>query len=148
MAADYDKLFRPHEGMEAPDDMAAQPFFDPSASFPPAPASANLPKPNGQTPPPTSDDLSERFVSAPQPRLDGWTSCYLPDVSFGVCAIAVTPARTSGVLGGRPGRWFGRGRRRSGRSGRGFADWHLCPGRCWCGAPGLMWPVRGYVGRR
>lgn len=58
MAADYDKLFRPHEGMEAPDDMAAQPFFDPSASFPPAPASANLPKPNGQTPPPTSDDLS------------------------------------------------------------------------------------------
>ncbi len=37
MAADYDKLFRPHEGMEAPDDMAAQPFFDPSASFPPAP---------------------------------------------------------------------------------------------------------------
>lgn len=45
MAADYDKLFRPHEGMEAPDDMAAQPFFDPSASFPPAPASANLPKP-------------------------------------------------------------------------------------------------------
>ncbi|WP_423796001.1 ESX-1 associated ATP-binding protein EpsI N-terminal domain-containing protein, partial [Mycobacterium tuberculosis] len=26
MAADYDKLFRPHEGMEAPDDMAAQPF--------------------------------------------------------------------------------------------------------------------------
>ncbi|WP_423795877.1 ESX-1 associated ATP-binding protein EpsI N-terminal domain-containing protein, partial [Mycobacterium tuberculosis] len=25
MAADYDKLFRPHEGMEAPDDMAAQP---------------------------------------------------------------------------------------------------------------------------
>lgn len=115
MAADYDKLFRPHEGMEAPDDMAAQPFFDPSASFPPAPASANLPKPN---------------------------------VSFGVCAIAVTPARTSGVLGGRPGRWFGRGRRRSGRSGRGFADWHLCPGRCWCGAPGLMWPVRGYVGRR
>ncbi|WP_413926259.1 ESX-1 associated ATP-binding protein EpsI N-terminal domain-containing protein, partial [Mycobacterium tuberculosis] len=22
MAADYDKLFRPHEGMEAPDDMA------------------------------------------------------------------------------------------------------------------------------
>lgn len=51
MAADYDKLFRPHEGMEAPDDMAAQPFFDPSASFPPAPASANLPKPNGQTPP-------------------------------------------------------------------------------------------------
>lgn len=47
MAADYDKLFRPHEGMEAPDDMAAQPFFDPSASFPPAPASANLPKPNG-----------------------------------------------------------------------------------------------------
>ncbi|WP_374112264.1 ESX-1 associated ATP-binding protein EpsI N-terminal domain-containing protein, partial [Mycobacterium tuberculosis] len=23
MAADYDKLFRPHEGMEAPDDMAA-----------------------------------------------------------------------------------------------------------------------------
>lgn len=48
MAADYDKLFRPHEGMEAPDDMAAQPFFDPSASFPPAPASANLPKPNGQ----------------------------------------------------------------------------------------------------
>ncbi|WP_368607406.1 ESX-1 associated ATP-binding protein EpsI N-terminal domain-containing protein, partial [Mycobacterium tuberculosis] len=63
MAADYDKLFRPHEGMEAPDDMAAQPFFDPSASFPPAPASANLPKPNGQTPPPTSDDLSERFVS-------------------------------------------------------------------------------------
>lgn len=55
MAADYDKLFRPHEGMEAPDDMAAQPFFDPSASFPPAPASANLPKPNGQTPPPTSD---------------------------------------------------------------------------------------------
>lgn len=41
MAADYDKLFRPHEGMEAPDDMAAQPFFDPSASFPPAPASAN-----------------------------------------------------------------------------------------------------------
>lgn len=39
MAADYDKLFRPHEGMEAPDDMAAQPFFDPSASFPPAPAS-------------------------------------------------------------------------------------------------------------
>lgn len=28
MAADYDKLFRPHEGMEAPDDMAAQPFFD------------------------------------------------------------------------------------------------------------------------
>lgn len=92
MAADYDKLFRPHEGMEAPDDMAAQPFFDPSASFP--------------------------------------------------------PARTSGVLGGRPGRWFGRGRRRSGRSGRGFADWHLCPGRCWCGAPGLMWPVRGYVGRR
>lgn len=106
MAADYDKLFRPHEGMEAPDDMAAQ------------------------------------------PRLDGWTSCYLPDVSFGVCAIAVTPARTSGVLGGRPGRWFGRGRRRSGRSGRGFADWHLCPGRCWCGAPGLMWPVRGYVGRR
>ncbi|MCN4354635.1 hypothetical protein, partial [Mycobacterium tuberculosis] len=56
MAADYDKLFRPHEGMEAPDDMAAQPFFDPSASFPPAPASANLPKPNGQTPPPTSDD--------------------------------------------------------------------------------------------
>ncbi|WP_412177060.1 ESX-1 associated ATP-binding protein EpsI N-terminal domain-containing protein, partial [Mycobacterium tuberculosis] len=67
MAADYDKLFRPHEGMEAPDDMAAQPFFDPSASFPPAPASANLPKPNGQTPPPTSDDLSERFVSAPPP---------------------------------------------------------------------------------
>lgn len=67
MAADYDKLFRPHEGMEAPDDMAAQPFFDPSASFPPAPASANLPKPNGQTPPPTSDDLSERFVSAPWP---------------------------------------------------------------------------------
>lgn len=65
MAADYDKLFRPHEGMEAPDDMAAQPFFDPSASFPPAPASANLPKPNGQTPPPTSDDLSERFVSDP-----------------------------------------------------------------------------------
>uniref|UniRef100_UPI001248FB0D ESX-1 associated ATP-binding protein EpsI N-terminal domain-containing protein n=1 Tax=Mycobacterium tuberculosis TaxID=1773 RepID=UPI001248FB0D len=59
MAADYDKLFRPHEGMEAPDDMAAQPFFDPSASFPPAPASANLPKPNGQTPPPTSDNLSE-----------------------------------------------------------------------------------------
>lgn len=57
MAADYDKLFRPHEGMEAPDDMAAQPFFDPSASFPPAPASANLPKPNGQTPPPTSDGL-------------------------------------------------------------------------------------------
>lgn len=54
MAADYDKLFRPHEGMEAPDDMAAQPFFDPSASFPPAPASANLPKPNGQTPPPTT----------------------------------------------------------------------------------------------
>ncbi|WP_432807248.1 hypothetical protein [Mycobacterium tuberculosis] len=53
--------------MEAPDDMAAQPFFDPSASFPPAPASANLPKPNGQTPPPTSDDLSERFVSAPPP---------------------------------------------------------------------------------
>lgn len=49
MAADYDKLFRPHEGMEAPDDMAAQPFFDPSASFPPAPASANLPKPNGHT---------------------------------------------------------------------------------------------------
>lgn len=68
MAADYDKLFRPHEGMEAPDDMAAQPFFDPSASFPPAPASANLPKPNGQTPPPTSDDLSERFVSAPPRR--------------------------------------------------------------------------------
>lgn len=25
MAADYDKLFRPHEGMEAPDDMAEQP---------------------------------------------------------------------------------------------------------------------------
>lgn len=68
MAADYDKLFRPHEGMEAPDDMAAQPFFDPSASFPPAPASANLPKPNGQTPPPTSDDLSERFVSDPGRR--------------------------------------------------------------------------------
>lgn len=41
MAADYDKLFRPHEGMEAPDDMAAQPFFDPSASFPPAPASVS-----------------------------------------------------------------------------------------------------------
>lgn len=42
MAADYDKLFRPHEGMEAPDDMAAQPFFDPSASFPPAPASGAM----------------------------------------------------------------------------------------------------------
>ncbi|WP_415859920.1 ESX-1 associated ATP-binding protein EpsI N-terminal domain-containing protein, partial [Mycobacterium tuberculosis] len=27
MAADYDKLFRPHEGMEAPDDMAGQAFF-------------------------------------------------------------------------------------------------------------------------
>lgn len=64
MAADYDKLFRPHEGMEAPDDMAAQPFFDPSASFPPAPASANLPKPNGQTPPPTSDTTNANRSAA------------------------------------------------------------------------------------
>ncbi|OSC35509.1 hypothetical protein B8W66_23400, partial [Mycobacterium decipiens] len=63
MAADYDRLFRPHEGTEAPDEAAAQPFFDAAASFPPPPAPANPPKPNGQTPPPTPADLSEPFLS-------------------------------------------------------------------------------------
>lgn len=47
---------------------------------------------------------ARRMLPLPAAALDGWTSCYLPDVSFGVCAIAVTPARTSGVLGaGRVG---------------------------------------------
>ncbi len=71
MAADYDKLFRPHEGMEAPDDMAAQPFFDPSASFPPAPASANLPKPNGKEAAPTADKHYDRMVGALRNKRSG-----------------------------------------------------------------------------
>lgn len=79
----------------------------------------------------------------------GWMDQLLPSRRFVRCLCdSGDPGAHVGSVGGRPGRWFGRGRRRSGRSGRGFADWHLCPGRCWCGAPGLMWPVRGYVGRR
>ena len=45
MPADYDKLFRPARDSDSEDD-AAQSFFDPNASYPPAP------KGNGDAAPP------------------------------------------------------------------------------------------------
>ncbi|ORA11079.1 hypothetical protein BST12_26230, partial [Mycobacterium angelicum] len=57
MPADYDKLFRPTEDTEPPEDDSAQSYFGAGDSYPP-PA-----KPNGEMPPPI--DWSQPFASAP-----------------------------------------------------------------------------------
>ena len=65
MAADYDRLFQSPEGMEIPDDAAAQTDFDVDAlaAIPPVPPSPATP--NGHTPPPMPIDLAEHASAAP-----------------------------------------------------------------------------------
>ncbi|WP_445928337.1 ESX-1 associated ATP-binding protein EpsI N-terminal domain-containing protein, partial [Mycobacterium persicum] len=57
MPADYDKLFRPAEGSEPPEEENTESYFDASSPYPP-PA-----KPNGDTPA-TPIDWSQPFAPA------------------------------------------------------------------------------------
>lgn len=51
MPADYDKLFRPAENSDSPDDDAGQTFFDPNASFASPPIGNGEPAGNGDAAP-------------------------------------------------------------------------------------------------
>ncbi|OBI59763.1 MinD/ParA family protein [Mycobacterium sp. E796] len=74
MAADYDRLFQPAEGMEIPEEAAAQTGFDVNAPSPlpmPAPAPPKPLAPNGHIPPPMPVDRTEAATPArtePPPR--------------------------------------------------------------------------------